>query len=689
MDKLKNTTDKVNKFLSRYGILLFVVSAIIVSSYYGIERIFNVDFVCTNGDYQNYNVLRRFLDGQVPYKDFTNYLGMGLLILCAPLLSLHNNFAGNLFVTNMVASFAFILFVTVIFYLVTGNKKVSCFAGLLFPKLVSSDFLLGVIPVYGYYTDYYLGLLAYPNNSFRIGRMFWPIILCLISIFFIYAKKDKKNNSLLRFYAATPKGATIIGFITGIGMTWSNDFGFCCIGSVFLIMFILTIADKYQREKGVLLWKRFMYFFPALFIGMFLSIVLASQGNIGRWFDFTFGVGDWQYTYFGRRFDDKYSASLITLFTLKQLKRTRIHLLIYFTSMMYCLYKLCKDKANDRIILYVFLFTSVIASHMFYILGSGGDGFTEGTYGLVIISFWAMVTRFIYEISKKVNLNRYIDKAILLVTVIYIGFMYYSDISIYKQYKNENITRNTNYVAELGGITSYAEDLRRMDTLVADDTLFSTYATALEDIRDEYQPTGSDYVIHALGNKKYTEYVNDFISQKYKWVQTTNYYTWPWEIWTSKASWELYKEIYSNYTLNSNHGYWTMWKYAGENYNVINPDITISIEQINEGTVSINVQSKEKRPCYVDVELNWTTERLDNIHGRLALRELVFVEDIDSAFYKDDKSAGYFLKKDGVKNIPIYMEEGKGQVILRVVPENALSLQINSVQYNEVILKQM
>ena len=36
-------------------------------------------FFPINGSYQNYNPIRRLLDGQIPYRDFQDYLGLGHL----------------------------------------------------------------------------------------------------------------------------------------------------------------------------------------------------------------------------------------------------------------------------------------------------------------------------------------------------------------------------------------------------------------------------------------------------------------------------------------------------------------------------------------------------------------------------------------------------------------------------------
>ena len=293
-----------------------------------------------------------------------------------------------------------------------------------------------------------------------------------------------------------------------------------------------------------------------------------------------------------------------------------------------------------------------------------------------------------YTATSRFNLEKLFKTGMVAVTVLYVAFMSYSDVKLVKEYKAMNFTQHENYVAELGGITEYATALREMNELVGDGTLFSTYATALDDIRDEFQPTGNDYSIHAMGDERYAEYTQHFKDNTYDWIQTTNYDIWPWEIWTSKASWELYREIYSDYALNSKHSYWTMWKYAGEDVNVVDSRATVKVEPIDEGNVVISVECEETRPCWVEVEVTWSTERLDNFYGLMVLRPLIYVEDVDARLSSSEATVGYFLRKEGTRKIPVYAEKGKGMITLKVVPENALSLNIENIKVNEIILKQ-
>ena len=66
---------------STIEIIILVSFLIICSIIVGLNRIELSNFNPINGDFQNYNPVRRFLAGQIPYKDFAAYLGTGHLII--------------------------------------------------------------------------------------------------------------------------------------------------------------------------------------------------------------------------------------------------------------------------------------------------------------------------------------------------------------------------------------------------------------------------------------------------------------------------------------------------------------------------------------------------------------------------------------------------------------------------------
>ena len=150
----------------------------------------------------------------------------------------------------------------------------------------------------------------------------------------------------------------------------------------------------------------------------------------------------------------------------------------------------------------------------------------------------------------------------------------------------------------------------------------------------------------------------------------------------------MYKEIYSDYTLESLNATWVLWEKAGEDANVIDADIQMEIVQNEDDTVKIVLNSEETRECFVDVEISWENEKIKNSDNIITFKRVVFVEDPE--ILNDSGSLqGYFLKENGnKKHIGMYMSEGYGEVILHALPEKSSVLSITSAKVNEVILAQ-
>lgn len=672
------------------GLLLYLMALLFLGAASGIKRIHDVDFVCTNGDYQNYNALRRVLAGQTPYVDFSNYLGMGILWLCTPLVALCNNLAGSMFVTNAVCIILFAIFVTLVFYLIGHRADVAMFGGIVFAKLLDTG-VFSLLPAYGYYTSFYLGLLEKPKNSFRMARMFLCVLFCGAAILLLQWAKRKEPDATLRKLLRRPRCVAAVAFVVGLGVTWSNDFGFACIGSSTLVLLILAIADAAQGERRN--FRRFLFWFPALLAGMFCSAMLATGGHPGSYLSFTADVGSWQFWYYGVRGGDKYHSLLLEMLSDKAVRRSLIHWGIYVISMLFCLWKLCRKQENDRMILFVFLFTSVLAGQMVYIVGSGGDNFTEGVYGLVTVAFWAVVLRGV-QACLQVVAKRSADKrqkrsflprlanaapaaamacvALLLCAVA---------IREYKVYAQADYPSQENYIPQLGGVSPEYDALTEMEKITGGGTLFSTYATALDDMRGEFQPTGNDYIIHALGDKRFAAYADEFVNGEYTWVQTTNTDVWPWEDWAVRASWPFYKQMFSDYRLYGDYHWWTLWRYEGESAFVLDAETEIKQERLSDSTVKITVNTAAEERCYVDVCISWESEKTGFYLG--TLKRAVYVEDTAS------QMGGYFRDVNGTEvHIPVVVENGTGSVTISSQPEQYTQLTITKVSAGDVILAQ-
>ena len=673
--------DRLRLWLARWGWVFFLLCIAAVSAFYGAARCGSVDFVCTNGDYQNYNVLRRFLDGQRPYADFANYLGMGPILLCAPLLALHNNFSGSLFVTNFAACACFILFVFLIFYLVTGHKLVSAAAGLLAPKILSSR-LLSLLPGVGSYAETYLGLIAKPGNSFRIARLFLPVLFCLLLLFALWRGRKAAPSLTLRSALRGRRGCAAAGFCLGLGVTWSNDFGFACIGSAALILLILAIADAAQGALSPRAsFARFLFFLPALPLGGLVSVLLATRFG-GGYLRFTQGVSEWQYWYYNLRdFDKIYS---LPQFLRRISPATAANLLLYLTLMGAALFLLCRKRENDRLILLVFLFTAIFAVQFLYMVACGGDHFEEGSYCAMLLFLCAFAAKGILSLAGRVKLLRPIRAGAALLALL-VSFSCLAQALILLR-QNAAQTSSPAYVAELGGVSPDAGALREMAQIVGEGSLFSTYATALDDMLQNFQPTGCDYIIHALGDGPFSDYLKDFTENQYDFVQTTNYTAWPWEPWANGVSWPLYRELYSNYTFHSDHSSWTLWQYAGEDVNLLPGTAAVEVEQLDEHKVRITVTSDVTEPCYADVILSWENEYTDDPIRLLTWQHTVFVYDASQAGVRGGAGEGYFQPAAAqLRHLPVYLENGTGSITLSGQPDYCTALTVTEAFCDELI----
>ena len=86
--------------------IICVILIILICLIHAVNTTYTVDFFPINGTFQNFNVVRRLLDGQVPYRDFNIYLGMGHLYIGSLFTAI---FGGNFSASIMAFTFLTIL----------------------------------------------------------------------------------------------------------------------------------------------------------------------------------------------------------------------------------------------------------------------------------------------------------------------------------------------------------------------------------------------------------------------------------------------------------------------------------------------------------------------------------------------------------------------------------------------------
>lgn len=276
-------------------IALLVVGLILI---HAIRSAYAVDFSAINGTFQNYNVVRRLLSGEIPYRDFTCYLGFGHLFIGSFFTFLFGGkFAGSLMAFSFLTVFSFCIVSLSLGKAVLGKSMA------IFPVTLSMLVILIVQPLFytsagGLFPETVaaMGSALSPGNSARLIRgMVLPLsLLAAISL----------HNFLGRAVAAkriSPKSGHVISYlanavISGICFIWSNDYGIAC----WLCALIVQVVVNIKRTKSI----------RAVLIGIcvqllvsiatvFVAVGIMTQGNWKAWLSSFIGTGEFQRWYFG------------------------------------------------------------------------------------------------------------------------------------------------------------------------------------------------------------------------------------------------------------------------------------------------------------------------------------------------------------------------------------------------------
>ena len=160
------------------------------------------DFSAINGDFQNYNVVRRFLDGQTIYTDFAAYLGYGHLLIGSVLTFIFGAGDPTLSSSKMAFCFAAILAFALWSYAVYWavfhkyGKVIPLIATniMLLLILVDPAFFANAMSLTADLHQAMQGSLA-TGNSARFLRELAPVIFVFMCVFFV-----KKHCGMIMGY---------------------------------------------------------------------------------------------------------------------------------------------------------------------------------------------------------------------------------------------------------------------------------------------------------------------------------------------------------------------------------------------------------------------------------------------------------------------------------------------------------
>lgn len=631
-----------------------------------------VNFIPINGTFQDYNPVRRFLDGQIPYKDFNDYLGLGHLYMG----SIFTWIMGATYRSSLIAfRFAAFMSTALIFHTVCRivlkkNTTVLTITNLMLVILLIQPTFLDII-VGDSEVKSALDYAMTTGNSARMLRgAILPISTVLILQFGNKAIEFIKNKKfrISRIYIAS----IMIGLLAGYCLQWSNDYGissWLCL----LLFFFWAVLSRIRK-----LLKTLISMLIALitsFAGCFIVVELVTCGNFSNWFLSTFGTGGYQsWYYIGPK-----------SYYITDVDFSCIMLIQLGLSLIY-LIKVWKSHAdNDSLFRYGLLaymnITSFCAVNEYKLLSGGASR------EVALVILFATVIAEICNLMGKMFVKNQLRYTLYISTPVlctaWIGSVFLMEFNFNVFTEKEGI-----YVEAMGGyLTSLGDDLLKTAEFLGGAKTFATYASAQELVSGHYQPSGTDYIIHVLGDKQREDYLESFENDDFDYAVTINEIYSVWEYWLQRANWFFYESLFENWHpvyANSYEIYWERNTFDG-NSSTYFDDIDVHVENVNDSrALRVVVETDENISGTADVYIDYNTNKDECRSSYFIFNSMV--REVNSGEYLCD-NINYErtnIRNSGRENIPVTIVDGYGEVTLTSEPQKSTYLTINEVQCSKI-----
>lgn len=685
---LKETTKHTLRRLAPWAALLILLAGF--AAVRGLAGSFVIDYDIMNGDFQNYNPVRRLLAGQAPYAQFAAYLGAGELYgVAAILLVVGNTFARSMFAADFLTWFCFELLILAVSRALMGRGR----PARALTAVLSGYCLLAVQGISlpgGGWLGSLLGYASSSGNSARMirsGALPIAVLLCGVALCLWREHPPRPEARGLRKYL--PLGpAVAVPFIAGMMVPWSNDMGAAMYIAVALGYGLFLLRHYGTNLKAVAL--RVGQYILVSVAGLGVSVMVVSWGHPLSWLRQTRGTSAYQAWYYS-------SSQEAKLYYLNELELNwsfwaALALAVVFAVVIF------RARTDENAVRAASLFALSLGmalwNILYCLLSSARNGPDGGAKALIAVMLPALaVTGLAWLARHREKLFRILGRvlppvaAVAGCAVLVWGACDQIDARI--QGRGEGYTR----VDSLGGwLGDKAEKLATEQSILAGRTLWSTYASALETMEGVFQPSGTDYIIHVLGDSQRLAYLQQFQAGGFDLVQTPSYKVSSYERWSRNANWWFYRELYRYWvpvgTTYACGGMHIFWQRNGVD-NDMGMTTTVDIAQTADNVVTLTVTADDPTFCGVaDVTLHYTQTVDSNFLLRGGVGSYLHVSpDTEKRLCeeagRESLNCEFFIptSKDSY-DIPVTMENGTGTVTLTALPGNAAHLTVSSAQVN-------
>ncbi|MGN0974378.1 MAG: hypothetical protein ACI4OL_00135 [Gemmiger sp.] len=675
---MKHTTaQKLNRMLRRalpwVGFFLLLAGLAAVQ---GLDNAFVNDYEIMNGDWQNYNPVRRLLAGQCPYADFTVYLGAGeLYSVAAVLLVIGNSFGHSMVATNALTWFFFELLIFAAAVVVLGPERsrtaraVTAAASALY--LAAAHSLLPLPGVLANFLGQFLQLAAHNGNSARMIRAgSLPLAVLLIALALRQDRAPKPGaKGPGRFRPLCPADAAALA--AGALVPWSNDMGAALYVAVSLAYGLLLLRrNKTSLKPTVVSVVRYILLSCA---GLGAAVVLVSRGHPFAWLRQTRGTGGYQAWYYGSTAAEKVTD-------LSQIPTSPAFWLVLALAVgsAVLLFAAKTPGGALRAAGCFALCLAMVLWHVAYcVLSCSGNGPILGCNALLgallpaglALALTRLRQRFPAEPRPACRLPALLCAGFAAV-VLCLG------LTEQAQARRDGRGDEYTYVPSLGAwLGDQAGRLATEQGIAAGARVWGTYAGALETMTGQFQPSGTDYIIHVLGDGQRFRYLTQFQSGACDLVETPSYKVSEFERWSRNANWWFYRELYRYWEpLNTTYacgGMHILWHRTGVD-NDQNVEVTVSVTQEAPGCVTLTLAAPEGYNGVADVTLDYSFAadfRLGGTGDFLLVQSLT-EQELCASIDRPTWGVNYYIPTDKTSyDIPVTIQDGTGSVRLQSVPD--------------------
>lgn len=666
-NRMKKLTKEQCIFYGQFFLMILICIVHALSSGH------NANFTAINGTFQNYNPVRRLLAGQIPYKDFQDYLGLGHLYSGAIATVLFGgDYQASLMAFSFLSILGFALLGVVLGIAIFRKRTTAVGATNILLVLLLTQPFFWVNALQG--TDEMreaMNIAIKTGNSARFVRGFAVPFACfLLWISYELWEKLKDKHTGIR---KTQFVVIAMGGVSAFCFIWSNDYGISSWVCLQLMFLIILFAKLKKCFKPLLI-----LFSEVLVSGiwLFLLVEIFTLGHFKGWLDSVFGTGGYQGWYYNIiEFDRSYF--------LYDVDFSFIMMLQAFLCLAY-LIQLCKSTVDKQSVIRfgipAFINMTCFCAVNEYRLLSGAFSYEVALTAL----FLSIVFEFCHHAVPFVNAVK-MQKVTLIVSLL-VSFAW-----IISDLKDEFVfwaaeEKEGTYVEAMGGYVANGEDLLQTSEFLDGKDFFATYASAQEVVENKFQPSGIDYIIHVLGDKTREQYLEAFQNGDFEYAATITPQYSGWEQWIMRANWFWYRKLYENWHpvyANSYEMYWERNE-KGESY-LSNSECNVDVQQIDEQTVRIAIRADENVNGIADLYLDYEVKKSDRLLAKLIIQPMLTVENAAN-IYSDVMYESNNLRQSGKEYIPVSMINGYGEVVLTSQPDIATYLQVQECSVGNVYM---